>query len=401
MGVRIVSALHDCSNACSTPTCLPLLDALSGETSQDEPESTFIFCFLAVQRELTFFNPDISNRLNETPMNIWLPVRLIWAIRRLRFLSAGLGLALLVSCGGNDGDATRYQSVAMAGELIDYTVDTTNLTYTYAITESQFGLAGKTYNGTLTSNADGSYTPSGAPDARVVVLPNGLLLGAVRERFGADLVTVPIIGLKDPVRTIAALAADYNYVQRSCASAVCPASHGTFRIGAAGTWSSCRDGNIAAGACTGTAANGTLESRGGGLWRVKSDDGTDIGTAMSFNSAGQNVLIVDLKDRRAGGFGIGMLVGGQQVAMTPAMTNGTWIAATGSGHWFVFTASGSDIAISQFDWQPVSLAVTITGNDPWTGMATTSWGDAGFIAGAGVYMLETPAGDAELGVKLH
>ena len=335
-------------------------------------------------------------------MNIWFPARLIWTIRQLRLLSAGLAVALLVSCGGgNDEDTTRYQSVAMAGELIDYAVDTTHLTYTYTITESQFGLAGLTGNGTLTDNADGSYTPSGAPDARVVILPNGLLLGAVRERFGADVVTVPIIGLKDPVTTIAALAADYNYVQRGCASGVCPVSHGTFRIAAAGTWSSCRDGNVAAGACTGTATSGALESRGGGLWRMKSDDGTDIGTAIGFKSAGQNVLIVDLTDRRAGGFGIGMLVGGQQVAMTSTMTDGTWIAATASGLSLLFTASGGDIAISQINGEAVNIGTTFTANDPWTGMATTAWGEIGFFSGAGLYMLGTPTGDVELGVKLH
>ena len=335
-------------------------------------------------------------------MNIWLPAWLIRAVTHLWLLPAGLVVALLVSCGGaSDGTATRYQSVAMAGELIDYTLDTTKLTYTYTITESQFGLDGTTGTGTLTHNADGSYTPSGAPDARLIVLPNGLLIGAVRERFGADVVTTPIIGLRDPVTTLAALAADYNYVARGCASAVCLMSHGSFRIDAAGAWSSCRDGNIAAGACTGAAASGTLESRGDGQWRMKSDDGTDIGTAMSFNSDGQNVLIVDLKDRRAGGFGIGMLVGGQQVAMTPAMTDGTWVAATASGHWFVFTASGSDINISQVDWLPANLATTFSANDPWTGMATTAWSEVGFFAGAGVYMLETAAGDAELGVKVR
>jgi hypothetical protein len=334
-------------------------------------------------------------------MNIWSTATPIWAIQRLRFLSAGLAVALLASCGGGNDDATRYQSVAMAGELIDYTVDTTKLTYAYTITESQFGLAGVTGTGTLTGNADGSYTPSGAPEARLVILPNGLLLGAVRERFGAGLVTTPIVGLKDPVTTIAAFAADYNYVQRSCASGVCPASHGTFRIGAAGTWSSCRDGNVAAGPCTGAAANGTLEPRSSGQWRVKSDDGTDIGTAMGFNSAGQNVLIIDLKDRRVGGFGIGLLVGGQQVAMSLTPTASTWIATTGSGHWLEFTASGSDIAISQFDWQPTNLSVTFNPNDPWTGMVTTAWGEVGFMSSAGIYMLESPAGDVELGVKLH
>lgn len=332
-------------------------------------------------------------------MNTWPRAWLLRVIRRLRLLPAGLAVALLISCGGG-GDATSYRSVAMAGELIDFTLDAANLTYSYTITESQFGLDGTTSSGTLTRNADGSYTPSGAPEARVIALPNGLLLGAVRERFGTEIVTVPILGLKDPVTTTAALAADYNYVQRACAATLCPVVRGTFHIDAAGAWTSCRDGNLAAGPCTGTAATGTLESRGGGRWQVKSDDGTDIGTAIALASAGQNVLVIDLKDRRVGGFGVGMLVGGQQVAMTPAMTDGTWIAATASGHWLTFTASGSDINITEIDGQPVSLGTTFSANDPWTGMATTAWGEVGFMAGAGVYMLETPAGDVELGVKL-
>lgn len=372
------------------------------ETNQDEWDFIFISHVLVPQRALTLFNPEISIRLKAISMNIWHSPGLICAIRRLRFLSAGLAVVLVASCGGGtDDDATRYQSVAMAGELIDYTVDTTNLTYKYTITESQFGLAGRTGDGTLTSNADGSYTPSGAPDARVIVLPNGLLFGAVRERFGESVVTTPIIGVKDPVTTMAALAADYNYVQRSCASAACSVSHGTFRILADGTWTSCRNGNVAVGPCTGTANNGTLESRDGGLFRMKTADGTDIGTAIGVQSGGQNVLIVDLKDQRAGGSGVGLIVGGQQETMSPTVTDGTWVAATGSGDWLLFTAKGSDINITQIDWLPVNLSVTFATNQPWPGMATTAWGDIGFIVGSGVYMLETPAGDVELGVRLH
>jgi hypothetical protein len=333
-------------------------------------------------------------------MNKWLPPWLLRNIRRLRLLSAGLSVAILASCGGGD-DANQYRSVAMVGELIDYSLDTANLTYSYTITESQFGLAGTTGSGTLTLNADGSYTPSGAPDSRVVVLPNGIMLGAVRERFGASVVTMPIIGLRDPVTTTAALAAEYNYVQRGCASALCSVSLGTLRIHDTGAWSSCRDGNIAAGACTGSAANGILEPRGEGQWQMKSDDGTDIGTVIGYNAAGQKGLVVDLKDRRAGGFGSGILMGGEQAPMTSAVTDGTWIAAISSGQWVVFTASGNDIAITQFDFVPVDIRLTISANDPWAGMATTAWGESGFIAGAGVYVLKTPGGDLELGVKLR
>jgi hypothetical protein len=75
------------------------------------------------------------------------------------FLAAGVA-ALLASCGGGGADSaasgTTFTSVAMAGELLDYTIDTTNLTYSYTTTESQFGLNGKTGSGTLVRSADGS-----------------------------------------------------------------------------------------------------------------------------------------------------------------------------------------------------------------------------------------------------
>ena len=316
-----------------------------------------------------------------------------------------IGLAaLLASCGGGGGTestATKFTSVAMAGELLDYTIDTGKLTYTYTITESQFGLNGKTGSGTLVRNSDGSYSPSGIPHARVVVLPNGLLLGAVREQFGASVITVPIIGLSNPVATLAAIAGDYNYIHRNCLASVCGASHGTFQIESGGTWTSCRDGNVAdPGPCAGTAASGTLESLGNGRWRVM-DGSTNIGTAIGFASGGQNVLVVDLKDIRAGGFGVGMLVGGQQVAMMPGQTDGTWAVGTSNGHWGVFTASGPTINLTLLDGIPVNVSTTFTANSPWTGMATTAAGGVGFLAGTGVYVLETATGAAELGVKLN
>jgi hypothetical protein len=318
-----------------------------------------------------------------------------------------MALALLAaSCGGGgsggSSSGTTFSSVAMAGELIDYTVNTTDLTYSYTITESQFGLTGKTGSGMLARNADGSFTPSGVPNARIVVLPNGLLLGAVRERFGSTPVTVPIVGLSSPVTSLGAIDGDYNYIHRDCLLSVCGADHGTFRIDAtAGTWTSCAGGNIGAPGSTCASASGTLESLGNGRWRVMAGT-TNIGTALGFASAGQNVILIDLKDVRPGGFGVGMLVGGQQVPMTPDQTNGTWIAGTSAGHWAVFTANNNLITLNLLDGIPVSLPSTPLQIDtPWTGMASTSAGGVGFLAGAGVYVLETANGDAELGIKLR
>lgn len=333
-------------------------------------------------------------------MNNTLPNWLRPALRAIRLLPMGLAIGLLVSCGGGD-DAARYRTVAMAGDLIDYRLDTAGLTYRYTITESQFGLTGTTGSGTLTRNDDGSYTPSGAPDARVVALPNGILLGAVRERFGDTVATMPFIGLRGATTQTADLAARYNYVHRGCAPAQCAATYGTIRIDSDGTWTSCRVGDLTGGACTGLAATGTLEPRGDGLWGVRSDDGADIGTATGLDSAGRRLLVIDLKDRREGGFGIGMLVGSEQVDMTPQVSDGSWIAGMNTGTWFAFTASGSEIGITQLNWEPVDIGVTIAANAPWTGMTTTAWGEVGFISGAGLYLLMTPGGDLELGVKLR
>ena len=87
--------------------------------------------------------------------------------------------------------------------------------------------------------------------------------------------------------------------------------------------------------------------------------------------------------------------------MMPGQTDGTWAVGTSNGHWGVFTASGPTINLTLLDGIPVNVSTTFTANSPWTGMATTAAGGVGFLAGTGVYVLETATGAAELGVKLN
>lgn len=327
----------------------------------------------------------------------------------LAALTAALGL-LVASCGGGGGApaaGTTYASVAMAGELIDYTVDPVDLTYSYTIVESQYGLTGKTGSGTLTRNADGTYTPSGVPNARIAILPNGLLVGAVRESLGPSIgvVTIPIIGLANPVTNGAAMNGTYNYLHRGCLLPVCATDTGTFVITASPTsvaWSSCPDVNLAAGSCASGGRSGTMTHLGGGRWQVM-EGSANVGTAIVFASGGQNVLIVDLKDRRAGGLGIGLVVGAQQATMTRAQTDGTWVAGTSTGHWAVFNTVDTQISVTVVDGfvLPTPVTSSFTMNSPWTGMATAVGGGKGFLAGSGVYVLETGSGHAELGIKIR
>ena len=56
---------------------------------------------------------------------------------------------------------------------------------------------------------------------------------------------------------------------------------------------------------------------------------------------------------------------------------------------------------SLLDGIPVNVPTTFTANSPWSGLATTAAGGVGFLAGTGVYVLETANGDAELGIRLR
>jgi hypothetical protein len=67
----------------------------------------------------------------------------------------------------------------------------------------------------------------------------------------------------------------------------------------------------------------------------------------------------------------------------------------------VFTASGTTITLNRLDGMAVNMPTTFTPNAPWTGLISTAAGGVGFLAGNGVYVLETASGDAELGIKVQ
>lgn len=317
----------------------------------------------------------------------------------------------LAGCGGGGGGGTdstststtstptSYSSVALAGELVTYSVDTTRMTYSYTITESQFGLTGHSGSGSLVKVGNGVYGLSNIPGASLVELPNGLLLGAVRDNFGTRMVTVPIMGFSNPVSSFAAAAGLYNFIQRSCVSTTCASAYGTFQIDPGGTWISCPSGNLAAGACPGGDHSGTLNALGNGMFQIM-DGTTDIGTAIGMSSGGQNVILLDLKDQRPNGFGVGLLAGSTAQSVGPAQANGQWMMADSTGNWASFTMSGSSMMYSMMNGMPSTQTSSVTYNSPWMGFASTSSGVA-LLAGSGVYVYEQANGYAQVGMKLQ
>ena len=337
------------------------------------------------------------------------PTKLIARTLALSFIVS------LVSCGGGGGSnsvttsaapaatpvpvVTSFTAVAMPGEMLTYSLDSTNLTYSYSITDSQYGLNGKTGSGILVKNSDGTYSPAGISNAKIVILPNGLLLGAIRETISGVLTTIPIYGMSSPVSDIASGAATYNFVQRTCLSGACNSAYGTFVIKSDATWSSCPSGDITKG-CLGTINSGTLNSLGAGKWQVLSG-ATNIGTAIMMNSSGQNVVILDLKDTRVGGYGVGFLIGSSQQAIDSTKTDGTWVAASTTGAWGVMAASGAKLSSMSVNGMASTATSTLTFDSPWIGMATAASGGHGLLAGTGVYVYENTGGYAELGVKIN
>lgn len=329
-------------------------------------------------------------------------------VRAMLAVCCAVGLtAILAGCGGGGGgtttstssSATSYTAAATAGELLTYTLDTSALTYSYTITDSQFGLNGKTASGTLVRNSDGTYTPSGITGARIAVLPNGLLLGAIRENINGTTKTIPVLGMSTPVSNLSEAAGLYNFVQRSCVGSNCFSAYGTYRINANGTWESCESGDLASG-CAAGAKNGTFNSLGNGKWQVMHGV-TNIGTAIAFSSGGQNVVILDLKDTRNPGFGVGILVGSSRQTMDFNLTNGTWAFSASDGNWGIIGASGSTLTCQMLNGRDCSGVITFSSNAPWEGMATRTGVGYGLLAGTGVYLFGTAGGYFEMGIKIN
>lgn len=314
---------------------------------------------------------------------------------------------LLSACGGGGGggssssnttttsSGTTYTAAAAVGELLTYTLDTTNLTFSYTITESQYGLTGKTGSGTLVANGDGTYTPSGAPNARVAVLPNGLLIGGIRETFNGVDKTVPIIGLSNPVTDTASLEATYDAVEVECWLGSCGTDFSTFRLNADGTWVSCLVSDYDANPlnCPGR-QTGTYNSLGGGKWQMW-NNGADIGTALVFSSGAQKVVIVDLKDARAGGFGFGLIVGSTKTAISNTDADGTWHYNSLNGAAGTIVVSNGTYTSSADNYQ---TTYTLALNSPWNGFATPQPGGEAILAGTGVYVYEN-SGYFSVGLK--
>jgi hypothetical protein len=314
----------------------------------------------------------------------------------------------LAACGGGGGSSssstpssssgttTTYSSSGSVGELLNFTINTTVSppAYSYTIVKSAYGLTNSTGSGTLSTNSDGSYTPSGSPNSRVYALSNGLLVGGVKLNIGGTQTAVPIVGVSTPVTTLSSLAGTYNYISTACTSNAngypthpnCGTSYGTLKIASNGTYTQCTTTNITTTpACSTT--TGAIGNEGNGVWEYIRTGSSNKNYLLAFTAPnGQKVLVIDFND--VGGYGFGHAVASTQptVNFVSGDANGTWIAHGNNNTSGSVTISGTSFT-STYTGGTNSGSFTL--NSPWIGFVrATGLTDTGYalLAGTGVYV---------------
>jgi len=316
----------------------------------------------------------------------------------------GLCVIFLVSCGGGNNSTTSgfsqtYTTSAAQGELITYTVNTTNLTYSYKVIKSQYGCEVVTSpcnsgSGSLVKNADKSFSVSGATSSKFYALQNGLLIGSIKL---GSMPQTPIIGIPNPISTGDNLAGTYNYVSLQCPNtsnglmAGCLGKYGSLNVISTGTntvsYNICVSDDIENSSrnCASTSkGTGTYDSTINS-WKFLRTGSTQENFMVAFTAtSGKKVAFVDFND--PGGYGYGQATLSEKEALTPAM------ATANAGQYFMVSlvpgADSTSLIVTANSDGTVSTGGTLIPNSPWNGMVSSSQDPSGrfIMAGSGVFV---------------
>jgi len=322
----------------------------------------------------------------------------------MRKVLLSISLVLLAGCGGGGGGSSSsgfsqtYTASAAQGELITYTVDTSNLTYSYTVIKSQYGCEIPTSNchtgsGTLTQNTDKSFSVSGTSGSKFYALQSGLLVGTIK--LGSMPVT-PIIGIPNPISSGSTLAGTFNFISVQCptksngAMTGCLGRYGSLTVTSTGSssiaYSTCESADIenSSRVCTSTTTGtGTFDSTLN-AWKFIRTGSTQENFMVAFTSTGgQKVAYIDFND--PGGYGYGQATVSEKQTLTPA------IRAASVGDWFMVSlAPGSDsssLVVTANADGTVSTGGSMLPNQPWNGFIENTLDTRGkfIMAGSGVF----------------
>lgn len=308
-------------------------------------------------------------------------------------LAFGVILGVLIAgCGGGGesssaGFTQSYTSSAGAGDVLQFSVNTANMTYSFQVKETSYAASGvsatESSTGTLTGrNAVGSYNVSASADGfilggEVFAMQNGLFVGhVIISPIGGSTIKIPVFGVPTPITAIANLAGTYNYQGFGCAGlsggnvlgAIPCASHtGTITVTSAGAFTTCKGGNLGAASpvCASQATGSIVATATPGVYDFQTTGGTHRGWFFAFTSGGQNVAVIDHDDAVTPFYGHSVAL--TQATLTSGQVDGNYFVKNNIGGRDLITVGGNA-------YTDINAAGTTTGtlayNIPWTGLVT-------------------------------
>ena len=307
---------------------------------------------------------------------------------------------MLAACGGGGGATASSgfsQTFTVAGgigELMSYTINTANKTYSYSITKSSYGLTGQTGNGTLSQNSDGSYSPSESTNSRIFGLENGLIVGAVKLNVNGSDKVVPISGISHPITVLSDLAGTYNYIIESCPSnASCNpnTNYGTIKIDSTGNYIQCTATNITTSSTCNDTSGTIVASSTSGQWNFNRGGVVQGNNLLAYKANGVTVLNIDMND--AGIYGYGVMWASTQASITSANSDGTWHTVSNTGDTGTIITAGGNFTSVEYDISGARKTppsnITLVNDAPFIGFATTMNGNTAIgysmLSGAGQF----------------
>jgi len=318
----------------------------------------------------------------------------------------------------------KFIGAAGVGELVQFNVNTDTLKFTYQILESQYGLNNKISTGDLTANSDGSYTQSTNTNSALRISKDGLIFGTIKETFQSSPVNTLFFGTANPSSSSVGIVGIYNVISRSCkqdAPFTCYGDYGTLKFRSDGKWGYCSQDNLTTAgtiaSCAGYIDWGDY-SWDGNYWRLQSTpksfkgDATStamvtVGTALFTERPDGNIITIDWKDPRRGGYAgmdNGYTVGITQQSATGSILNSTFDRIQDDGTRAIFYNDVSGNVL--FPVNPPTLTnmgVPIV-NDPFTGFRRNAYAQSISLQlpGTGVYFsYSIRNGHTAVGIKVN
>lgn len=326
-------------------------------------------------------------------------------LTQLGIVTAALSVGILSACGGggtslsSTGIQETYTASAGVGEVMQFNIDTVNLTYSYTIAGTSYAASGvasgQTGSGSLTSNGDGTYAVGASGDnfihAGMVRLVRAMFVGHVQINAIGGTGKIPVFGLSNPITTLADLADSYNFEGFSCTArgiadvtgrGGCHAHYGTSSVDTSGNYSVCVDGDLndtASHPCS-TTLSGTFQALTAypGVFDYRTASG-HIGWLFAFTASnGKKIMVVDHDDNISLAHEFGHTIFTSSVALNSGDVDGKYFVKTNEGGEHFVTISGSSIFLTLFP----GVTGTLTYNSPWNGMMSYDLPASGVSQGA-------------------